>query len=193
MAVRSNIIALIVALAGFSLRGLAATPSQAQETVSVPVGDFYFCSSDFQSDECVTTVEAGDTVVWDFSGATSTHTTTGDGWDSGNLSDGTFSFTFDEAGEFAYRCTIHPTLMMGRVVVEAGADEPVDSGDDEPDDEPGAPADDAGDDPEVVSPPPAGFGPEDGSANGWWMAMSLAAAGLTLAGLGTLAYRRIRR
>ncbi|MEX0786568.1 MAG: plastocyanin/azurin family copper-binding protein, partial [Dehalococcoidia bacterium] len=129
MTVRPRIIALIIALAGFGLLGLAATPSQAQETATVAVGDFYFCSESFEGGECVTTIEAGDTVLWEFSGAASTHTTTGDGWDSGNISGGTFSFTFDEEGEFAYVCNIHPSLMTGRIAVEAGPDTPVDSDD----------------------------------------------------------------
>ena len=39
-------------------------------------------------------------------------------WDSGNLRVGeTFSFTFDEPGEFPYFCRIHPS-MTGTVTVD---------------------------------------------------------------------------
>lgn len=49
------------------------------------------------------------------------HTWTSDDgvWDSGTLSQGeTFEFTFDEPGEYAFSCAIHPTQMMGTIVVE---------------------------------------------------------------------------
>lgn len=49
-----------------------------------------------------------------------THTwTSGDGvWDSGGLTRGeSFEFTFEEAGEYSYFCTIHPT-MEGTITVE---------------------------------------------------------------------------
>ena len=195
MPARTRIIALILAVAAVGAVAFAASmPAQAQQTTTVAVGDFWFCSSAFESEECVTTIDAGDTVVWDFSGAPSTHTTTG-AWDSGNVNGGTFSFTFDEAGEFAYHCSIHPTLMLGRIVVEAGPDEPVDSGDDEPADEPAdgsATAVPSGG--EGLSPvvPKTGFGPEQQSTNGWWMGVALGAAGIALAGMGALAYRRSR-
>lgn len=71
------------------------------------------------------TVKVGTAVLWHNQDGTS-HTTTsgrpgdadaGSLWDSGNLLfDGTFSHTFDQAGEFPYMCTIHPT-MQGTVTV----------------------------------------------------------------------------
>jgi plastocyanin len=48
------------------------------------------------------------------------HTATSDDevFDSGSLTEGgEFSFTFDEAGTFAYFCEVHPT-MRGTIVVE---------------------------------------------------------------------------
>ncbi len=49
------------------------------------------------------------------------HTATGDGWDTGVLSEGgAATETFPTAGTFAYLCAIHPE-MTGTVVVEADA------------------------------------------------------------------------
>jgi plastocyanin len=80
-------------------------------------------------------INVGDTVIWTNNDAPNTHTAT-----SGNPSDGpdgtfggtpdnpfsetvgpgkTFSFTFNEAGEFPYYCTLHPN-MIGTVIVSAG-------------------------------------------------------------------------
>lgn len=49
------------------------------------------------------------------------HTWTAEGgeFDSGTIAEGeTFEFTFDEAGEFSYFCSIHPQ-MEGTITVEA--------------------------------------------------------------------------
>ena len=63
-------------------------------------------------------VGAGETVQWTNTGAaTHTVTFTDGGPDSGPImSDATFSTTFAEAGEFTYRCGLHPR-MAGSVVV----------------------------------------------------------------------------
>lgn len=47
----------------------------------------------------------------------STHTVTGDGWDSGNLQEGdTYSKTFNELGTFNYDCSIHPAMTATIIV-----------------------------------------------------------------------------
>jgi plastocyanin len=63
--------------------------------------------------------KVGDTVVWtnldDFA-----HRSTSDDdlWSSEDIgADGTFEFTFEEAGTFAYHCGIH-NYMQGSIVVE---------------------------------------------------------------------------
>jgi len=64
-------------------------------------------------------VSRGATVTWTNSDSVS-HTVTGDNieMESGTMGKGdTFSFTFTEAGEFDYHCSIHP-FMKGRVVVQ---------------------------------------------------------------------------
>jgi hypothetical protein len=67
-------------------------------------------------------VRVGDTVTWT-NGSPSLHTTTSATavWDSGTLTPGqAFSFKFTAAGNFAYRCSIHPS-MQGVVTVTNSA------------------------------------------------------------------------
>ena len=97
-------------------------------TVTVNVGDFWFCNSSFSGGVCPTSIRTGDTVTWNWVGS-ATHTSTAcsdgnfnncgiaQGWDSGNKTSGTFSQTFNTAGTFFYRCQVHPTIMRGRVEV----------------------------------------------------------------------------
>jgi plastocyanin len=78
---------------------------------AVRIADFAFApdSSD---------VKVGDSLKWTNRDGT-THTVTADdgAFDSGNLAGGkSFSFTFDQAGTFAYHCKIHQS-MTGTVVV----------------------------------------------------------------------------
>ncbi|MGE5277682.1 MAG: hypothetical protein ACM3SU_11855 [Acidobacteriota bacterium] len=101
--------------------GATPTPSASMHTVDVgPGGANAF--SDSQSHSSTTTVRAGDTVQWVWSGsvhsATSGACCTGNGaWDSGVKSSGTFSHTFSSAGSFPYFCTVHGSLMTGMVIV----------------------------------------------------------------------------
>ena len=65
------------------------------------------------------TITAGETVTWTNEESTN-HTVTADEgqFESGDLGSGeTFSLTFDEAGSYAYHCSVHPS-MKGTVVVE---------------------------------------------------------------------------
>jgi plastocyanin len=82
------------------------------------------------------TISKGDTVTWTVnqsigepdSVTSGTQKDAGKVFDSGiNLKDNgqSFSFKFDEAGEFAYYCVVHPAEMTGKVVVLAeGASPP---------------------------------------------------------------------
>ena len=65
-------------------------------------------------------VSVGETVTWTNNEDGIGHTTTSgdDLWHSGTLSPGdTFEFTFEEAGTFAYFCSIHPS-MTATITVE---------------------------------------------------------------------------
>ena len=101
----------------------------AQATTTVNVGDNFFCDSSFSFGVCDTNITAGDTVMWQWMG-NAPHTVTQcdqtfttcppvGGFDSGTMTIGTFSQTFNTPGAFEYHCNIHPTLMRGRVNVAA--------------------------------------------------------------------------
>jgi len=185
--------ALGAALLGLAL--ISVAPVSAQETVTVAVGDAWFCSSDYQGGVCETSIDAGDTVVWDFSGALIPHTTTECGsscdapsdaplWTSGTVSDGrTYSYTFSQPGTYLYYCQIHPDIQRGRIIVREAQLEPTAQA---PSTTPVATA------PAGNSLPPTGTGPGDNSPNaGWWL---FVATGLTIGGGGLLyAGARLRR
>ena len=74
------------------------------------------------------TVAVGTSIVWT-NNDSATHTVTlgangvkdGDDFDSGNMGGGgTFEFTFDTSGSFAYTCKIHPS-MNGTIEVTQGS------------------------------------------------------------------------
>lgn len=65
------------------------------------------------------TISKGTTITWINKDHT-THTATGDNnlFNSGNMSkDQSFSYTFNTAGTFSYKCTIHST-MQGKIIVQ---------------------------------------------------------------------------
>jgi plastocyanin len=65
------------------------------------------------------TIAKGTKVKWTNSGSVNHTTTSNKGlWDSGVLAPGaTFGHVFRKVGTFKYHCTIHPTLMRGKIVV----------------------------------------------------------------------------
>ena len=60
-------------------------------------------------------VDTGATVAWTWDGNLP-HNVRGDGFESDTQDEGTFEFTFADAGEYNYECTVHPG-MDGRVIV----------------------------------------------------------------------------
>ncbi|QCQ92892.1 cupredoxin domain-containing protein [Rhodococcus sp. SGAir0479] len=67
------------------------------------------------------TIEKGQTVQWRFDDSGLPHDVVGEGAVAGQLksdllTEGTYEYTFDEAGTFDYHCTPHP-MMVGTVVV----------------------------------------------------------------------------
>jgi plastocyanin len=95
--------------------GVDPSTLPAEEATEVLIEDFSFGPPHIQ-------VSAGDTVTWTQGADDAPHTATADdeSFDSDNLSDegDTFEFTFDEAGEFSYFCSIHPEMLGLVTVVE---------------------------------------------------------------------------
>lgn len=95
---------------------LEASPVRADQTVQVGPGTTFSPST--------VTVSPGEAVVWSFQAfhtSTSDTTTGPEVWDSGFLSSGTFSHTFQTPGTYPYYCQVHSvpggTAMNGVVQV----------------------------------------------------------------------------
>jgi plastocyanin len=193
-------IGLVLALPAIAVAfALAASSASAQQTVTVDVGDTFFCDSSFQGGVCTTTIDAGDTVSWDFGGSLA-HTTTECGgdcsspsgsplWDSGTMSTGTFEHTFDTPGTYVYYCQVHGAgVMQGEIVVQGAAQQPTAAATTVTTTPAGGTGPATATPGTIVAPVTGGATPGDSSGNGWWLA-ALAAAGAVLTGLGALAYR----
>lgn len=142
----STLIALVAAAAlWLAPAPFPQPPAEAEETVTVLVGNIWFCDESYQypPTPCETVIDVGDTVVWDFTPAylddpdcvdcihTATHCgddcddpTNDPLWDSGTLpyvaeDIFTYEFTFEQPGTFQYYCQIHPLVHRGRIVVQA--------------------------------------------------------------------------
>lgn len=119
---------------------LLTSPAAAQSTVEVDIQDSNFAPADV-------TVEVGDTVMWTQTGMLPHSVTADDGaFDSSPDCAGgsecmvegdTFSFTFDEPGEYAYYCRVHGgpggVGMAGVVTVTAADSGSEDGGEDDTD------------------------------------------------------------
>ena len=106
---------LMVAVAGLAIAMLGGTPiSQAAPPDPGASGaDHAVSIAAFAFGPADTSVPAGATVTWTNAQDGVPHTTTSpDGvWDSGVLStNDAFSFTFNDTGDFAYQCSIHPSM-----------------------------------------------------------------------------------
>jgi plastocyanin len=109
----------------FSMLILLAIPliptAATAATTNVDVGDNFFRPASVS-------IKASDTVRWTWTGSrthTSTSTRTPPFWDSGNKREGgEFTHTFNDAGSFPYRCTIHAAQQTGTVTVQAVANQP---------------------------------------------------------------------
>src|SRR3990172_2587561 len=129
---------LLLVAAGLALLAATAiwsfgTPVQtrADATTTVQVGDYWFCAASFDGGVCETTINAGDTVQWQWAGQAVHSATECAGnldtcpqphlWDSGIKSSGSYSFTFNSPGTYVYRCQVHTGEMRGRIIVLAAA------------------------------------------------------------------------
>ena len=115
---------LAILVGGYACSGNSTEPTQ--PTNAVAIRDFSFNAATLrvspgtqvrwtnqgQSDHTATS-DAG---LWD-SGLISGNQTGGGGTYGGGAAGGSYSFTFVQVGEFAYRCSIHPQLMKGTIIV----------------------------------------------------------------------------
>jgi plastocyanin len=88
-------------------------------THNVSVGNFFFSPNDI-------TVAPGDTVIWTFGSTHTVTSTSGESYDSGIQSSGTFSHTFSTVGNHGYVCGLHGA-MTGVVRVVAPSPTPTSS------------------------------------------------------------------
>ena len=113
-----------------SAAALLSPGSTSAADPTIDAGNNYFCSASFDGSVCETDVTAGDIVTWDVSAGTHTINQCADGnftgctsgFDSGIVSaPATFSQTFGTPGTYYYRCNLHPSEMLGKIVVAAAA------------------------------------------------------------------------
>ncbi|HEX2403455.1 MAG TPA: cupredoxin family copper-binding protein [Acidimicrobiia bacterium] len=111
---------LLVLAAAVAL-SMAACSGESTDTTEATGGDEQRVEiADLAFNPETVTVAVGSTVTWVNADPDVPHTSTSDDdvWNSDTLNEGDdFSFTFDEAGTFAYFCEVHPT-MRGSIVVE---------------------------------------------------------------------------
>jgi plastocyanin len=138
-AVRIRALLKLLIVPAVALAALAVLPADAQETVTVAVGDVWFCDASHTDNPCTTTVHMGDTVRWENTADPDSpfdHTTTACGvscdepaasplWDSGPLAPGdspgeahVFEYTFTTPGIYPYYCTLHPLVHRGVIIVQ---------------------------------------------------------------------------
>jgi plastocyanin len=109
------VLLIAIVLTACSSGGATTSKTTASSTYSgntVSIANFAFSPATLP-------IPAGTTVTWTNNDST-THTVTSDNgvFDSGNLApNATFSYTFSNAGTFAYHCSIH-TSMTGKIVVK---------------------------------------------------------------------------
>jgi plastocyanin len=107
----------VAAIALVALIAFAPGATVRAQDTSVSIVDNAFGSTSI-------TVEAGSTVTWTNNGSNNHTVTADDGsFGSGTLgSGGSYSFTFNSPGTYAYHCEIHPSMTAQVVVVAAAAD-----------------------------------------------------------------------
>jgi plastocyanin len=105
--------------AGLVGAGLSGPLAGLAATTNVNIVDFAFTPA-------AVTVQANDKVKWTWVGTFSHSTSNNAGlWFSGVHSTGfTYTNTFTAAGSFPYRCSVHPTIMLGTVTVQGAANLP---------------------------------------------------------------------
>ncbi|HYT05691.1 MAG TPA: Ig-like domain-containing protein [Gemmatimonadales bacterium] len=97
-----------------------ATSEALPTTAAVTGGNFFFSSNrNGSTNPAVDTIAVGGTVTWTWIGNHSVQSTGSPSFMSSTIQmNGTHSVTFNSAGTYTYICSVHPTLMSGRVVVK---------------------------------------------------------------------------
>jgi plastocyanin len=90
-----------------------SAPSPVADSPTISIQD-----QRFNSDHV--TIEEGDTVTWVWDDGRLSHDVTGDGFKSEVQTEGSFSHTFEDTGDYPYVCTLH-SGMRGMVTVVDGA------------------------------------------------------------------------
>ena len=130
---RSRVIIIsfaVIAVLALAIFGLTSPQPQRVEEVHIIMADG---SSEknpeqeyFRPKEIVVVIGVNNTVVWtnmDFSEKNAHDVTSDDGlFYSGFLDPGeSWSYTFEDPGEYAYNCGLHPEWMVGKVIVREAA------------------------------------------------------------------------
>jgi plastocyanin len=111
IATMAALVATVLAMAGLGSELASAGPTaQISSTPKIGISGFAFHPPTLK-------VKAGSSVTFS-NGDGVTHTATGAGFDTGEISSGhSKTITFKHKGTFVYHCSIHPS-MRGKIVVE---------------------------------------------------------------------------
>ncbi len=131
---RSRVIIIIsfavIAVLALTIFGLTPPQSQRVEEIHIIMADGssekYPEQEYFRPEEIVVVIGVNNTVVWtnmDFSEKNAHDVTSDDGlFYSGFIDPGeSWSYTFEDPGEYAYNCGLHPEWMVGKVIVREAA------------------------------------------------------------------------
>lgn len=107
-----GLLALVLLISGCTSAPTTTPQPTVPAGVAVEIKGFAF-------NPLTVSISKGTTVTWTNSdSAPHTVTSVSGAFDSGRLNQGsTFSYTFNQAGTFEYECTIHPSIVHGKVIV----------------------------------------------------------------------------
>jgi len=105
-----KILLSIIVLGSIVILAACSTTGNAPSSAGSP--DVQVKIINFSYDPANLSVASGTTVTWTNEDSVPHTVTSDDGvWDSGAIAPGgTFTYTFEQAGTFAYHCTIHPNM-----------------------------------------------------------------------------------
>ena len=122
-----TIIAMAIALTVTGCAFPAGEPSPGLDDASgqaqTPVADPAITIQDFEFNNGTVTIETGTTVTWVWKDTPMEHNVVFEDFESPLQSEGTWAYTFEEAGSYDYHCQPHPFMTGTVTVVEPGAEE----------------------------------------------------------------------